>query len=34
MQKINYIVTFTGKYPCGHRHPLIEAGYSLENAND
>lgn len=23
MQKINYIVTFTGKYPCGHRHPLI-----------
>ncbi|EOC0699980.1 Lar family restriction alleviation protein [Salmonella enterica subsp. enterica serovar Kokomlemle] len=22
MQKINYIVTFTGKYPCGHRHPI------------
>lgn len=23
MQKINYDVTFTGKYPCGCRHPLI-----------
>ncbi|HIB1530006.1 TPA: Lar family restriction alleviation protein [Salmonella enterica subsp. enterica serovar Muenchen] len=23
MQKINYVVTFTGKYPYGCRHPLI-----------
>lgn len=23
MQKIHYVVTFTGKYPCGCRHPLI-----------
>lgn len=22
MQKINYIVTFMGNYPCGDRHPL------------
>lgn len=23
MQKINYVVTFTGKHPCGCRHPIL-----------
>ncbi|CNE38146.1 Lar family restriction alleviation protein [Yersinia enterocolitica] len=30
MQNINYIVTFTGDYPCGGNHPLIVKATALD----